>query len=185
MYASYHCTAKHYSLQIFTFSRFLYLPPTPTYSVAAGELFCRTIWSAWVAFVLGYISIYTCLALTIERWIAVLRPITYNSVKPRHAVHAIVFVWFWGPAVNATTLFRAKYEDGRNHCEWTKLAVGNAELPWMDFTLQTLIPFTSMVILYCQIYYAMKKLPRLSTSRFGDFRYHFLVYAIESNSWSR
>jgi hypothetical protein len=154
-----------YSQFLNIFSRFLYLPPTPTYSEAAGELFCRTIWSAWVAFVLGYISIYTCLALTIERWLAVLRPTTYNSVKSKHAVYALIFVWFWGPAVNATTLFRAKYIREEKRCVWTKLPVANKELPWMDFTMQSLIPFTSMVVLYCHIYYTMKRLPRLSSNR--------------------
>lgn len=114
---------------------------------------------------LGYISIYTCLALTIERWLAVLRPTTYTLMKSKHAVYALIFVWFWGPAVNATTLFRAKYISDEERCTWTKLTVANKELPWMDFTLQSLIPFTTMVVLYCHIYYTMKKLPRLSSNR--------------------
>ena len=166
---SFSCSTPYFhrylhSFQII-FSRFLYLPPTPTYSEAAGELFCRTIWVAWVAFDLGYISIYTCLALTIERWLAVARPATYNSVKPKHATYAVIFVWFWGPAVNATTLFRARYIAEEGRCAWKKLPVANKELPWMDFTLQTLAPFTAMVVLYCHIYYTMKKLPRLSCNR--------------------
>lgn len=118
-----------------------------------------------MAFDLGYISIYTCLALTIERWLAVLRPATYNAIKSKHAAYAVVFVWFWGPVVNATTLFRAKYVSGEKRCVWTKLPVANKELPWMDFTLQSLIPFATMVVLYVHIYYTMKKLPRLSSNR--------------------
>lgn len=144
------------------FSRFLYLPPTPK-DVIAGEVFCRTIWSAWIAFCLGYISIYTCLVLTLERWLAVVKPHTYRAVKPRHAILAVVLVWIWGPTVNATTLFRAKYIVAEQRCTWTALGVANDELPWMDFTLQSIIPFTSMIFLYADIYRSMKLLPNIST----------------------
>ena len=117
-----------------------------------------------MAFDLGYISIYTCIALTIERWLAVVHPVTYNLVKSKHAIYAVIFLLFWGSAVNATTLFRARYIAEEGRCAWTNLPIANKELPWMDFTLQTLAPFTAMVVLYCHIYYKMKKLPRLSSN---------------------
>lgn len=146
------------------FSRFLYLPPTPTDGIA-GEVFCHTIWSAWVVFCLGYISIYTCLVLTIERWLAVVKPFVYLTIRTKHTILAVALVWVLGPAVNTTTLFRIKYSVSKQQCMWTTLAEGNDELPWMDFSLQSIIPFITMVFLYSHIYYRMKHLPKISSHR--------------------
>ena len=99
-----------------TFSRYLYLPDMPENELAA-TLFCSTIWNACILFGLGYVSIYTCLVLTIERWLAIVKPSTYRKTKPKHAVAVVAFVWFWGLLIQATTLFRAKpdYEEGLNN----------------------------------------------------------------------
>ena len=146
-------------------SRFLYLPPTPTYNDTAGEVFCQTIWSGRFAFDMGYISVYTCLALTIERWFAVVKPTTYRSAKSRHAVYAVILVWFIGPAVNCSTFFRIKYNVDTKQCTWTTIPFAKDELPWISLTVQSIIPYTAMVVLYSHIYYALKKLPRLTSNR--------------------
>ena len=139
------------------FSRYLYLPSTPR-SGLSREVFCKTIWSAWVLFTLGYISIYTCVALTIERWLAVAKPHLYRNIRSSQVFKALFFVWMWGITINLTTLFRTKFSETKDQCSWTSLSVGNDKLPWLDFTLQSIIPFTTMVILYCHILYTMKKL---------------------------
>ena len=89
------------------FSRFLYLPQMPE-STFAATLFCSTIWNAAVVFGLRYVSIYTCLVLTIERWLAIIKPNIYRKMRGRHAVYVIIFVWFWGLLIQATTFFRGK-----------------------------------------------------------------------------
>lgn len=89
------------------FSRYLYLPEMPMGTIAA-TLFCSTIWNACVLFGLGYVSIYTSLVLTIERWLTIVKPNIYRRTKPRHAVYVVVFVWVWGLLIQATTIFRAK-----------------------------------------------------------------------------
>ena len=98
------------------FSRYLYLPNMPENEFAA-TLFCSTIWNACILFGLGYVSIYTCLVLTIERWLAIVKPNTYRRTKPKHAVVVVAAVWFWGLLVQATTLFRGKpdFEKGLNY----------------------------------------------------------------------
>ncbi|XP_028410130.1 somatostatin receptor type 4-like [Dendronephthya gigantea] len=142
-------------------SRYLYLPPTPEGEIHR-EVFCRTIWSAWVLFTLGYISIYTCTALTFERWLAVTKPQTYRAVRPGQAIKAVVFVWLWGIIINITTLFRAKFIPEKQSCSWTSLSVANEVFPWIDFTLQSIVPFVSMVLLYLHILHTMKRLPVMS-----------------------
>ena len=148
-----------------SFSRFLYLPPTPTYDVTAATIFCHAIWSGRLAFDMGYISVYTCVALTIERWFAVVRPTTYRSAQTKHAVHAVILVWFIGPAVNYSTYFRIKYIVEEKRCAWTSIPFAHEEMPWVSLAIQSIIPYTTMVVLYGHIYYTLKKLPRLTSSR--------------------
>jgi somatostatin receptor 5 len=143
---------------VLIFSRYLYLPPPPTLSVGAKYAYCRVIWSAWIPFTLGYVSIYTCLALTVDRWLAVNRPHLYISLQAKYAVKAVVGVWLVGILVNITTIFRVKYDEEKEECGWKKLAVGNDELPWLDFTLQSIVPFLTMIILYSHIVYSLNRL---------------------------
>ncbi len=139
------------------FSRYLYLPSPPP-GLGARHAYCRVIWSAWLLFTLGYVSIYTCLALTVDRWLAVNRPHLYQTLQAKYAVKAVVGVWLVGILVNITTFFRVKYDKEKGDCTWTKLAVGNDELPWLDFTLQSIVPFLTMIILYAHIVYTLNRL---------------------------
>ena len=143
---------------ILVFSRYLYLPSMPGGEIFQ-EIYCRTIWSAWILFTLGYISIYTCLALTIERWFAVIKPMAHSFFKPIQTRKAIALVWVVGIAVNVSTLFRVKFNKVKQECSWKPLNVGNEELPWLDFTLQSLIPFSTIAILYSHILYTLRGHP--------------------------
>ena len=113
-------------------SRFLYLPPTPAYSETAAEIFCLTIWSGGFCFILGYISIFTCVSLTIERWIAVVKPNTYRSVKPKHGVVAVILAWICGIAVSASTFFRLKYDPDKITCRWMHAFAFRSDRSSMD-----------------------------------------------------
>ena len=113
--------------------------------------------------------------LTIERWFAVVKPQTYRFFKLRHAILAVVFVWFWGTAVNTSVFFRIKYEDEKKRCQWTPLPVANEEFPWVDFFLQTLFPMSTMVVLYVHIYHTLKKLPNLISDRKSQLKRVTLV----------
>jgi hypothetical protein len=114
---------------------------------------------------MGYISVYTCVALTIERWFAVVKPNKYLSAKTRHAVYAVILVWFCGPAANCTTYFRIKYNVEEKKCVWRTIPFAEEELPWIALAVQSIIPYTTMVVLYSHIYYTLKKLPRLTSNR--------------------
>ena len=142
---------------VLIFSRYLYLPSPPS-GVGARDAYCRIIWSAWLPFTFGYVSIYNCLALTVERWLAVNRPHFYITLKAKHSVKTVVGVWLIGILVNITTLFRVKYDEEKEKCTWTRLAVGNDELPWFDFTLQSIVPFSFMIVLYSHIIYTLRRL---------------------------
>ncbi|XP_028401627.1 adenosine receptor A3-like [Dendronephthya gigantea] len=139
------------------FSRYLYLPSPPP-GIGARTAYCLVIWSAWLPFTLGYVSIYTCLALTVERWLAVNRPHFYLTLQAKQARKAVVGVWLIGILVNVSTLFRVKYDNETEQCKWKPLKVGNDQLPWLDFTVQSIVPFATMIILYSHIIYTLNRL---------------------------
>lgn len=126
------------------FSRYLYLPAMPENEFAA-TLFCSTIWNACILFGLGYVSIYTCLVLTIERWLAIVKPNTYRKTKPRHAVIVVGCVWFWGLLIQATTLFRGKadFEKGLNN----KLVYEYTNIKWVVVIILILIIIIIIIII--------------------------------------
>ena len=146
-------------------SRFLYLPSIPNYNETAAKTFCLTIWSGHFAFSMGYNSIFTCVSLTVERWLAVVKPNTYRSLESKHAVFVTIVVWFLGTAMNGTTFFRVKYVPDNNICKWVAMPVAAQEFPWIELTVQSIIPYTSMIVLYSHIYFRMKNLPQISSNR--------------------
>lgn len=161
------------------FSRYVYLPPMP-FGKVAQDIYCKTIWNARIIFMLSYISVYTCLALTAERWLAVVKPLKYRAVKPSHAVKAIAGLWTWGVAINFGTMFRTKVNHAKQKCTQTPLDVANKELLWLDFVLQSAIPFAVIVILYSHILYTMLKLPNMGDCPRSVKRVTFVAFMASS-----
>ena len=114
---------------------------------------------------MGYISIFTCVSLTIERWLAVVKPNTYRLLKPKHAMLTVIVVWLCGIAVNATTFLRIKYLPSKHRCTWVPYPFAKEEFPWIDLTVQSIIPDLTIVALYTHIYFRMKNLPQVSSNR--------------------
>ena len=113
---------------------------------------------------MGYISVFTCVSLTIERWIAVVKPNMYRSLKRKHAVLTIILVWFLGVAANSTTLFLIHYVPDKHLCKWTTHPFAAKAFPWIDLNVQAIIPYTTMVLLYAHIYFRMKNLSQMASS---------------------
>ena len=93
------------------------LPAHPT----ARQLYCKIIWSPYIPFVLSIVSIYTCLMLAIDRWLAVLRPMTYKRFCTSKKVIATTLTVPWiagfafeiGTALKVETL---KNDNGSYAC---------------------------------------------------------------------
>ncbi|XP_028413703.1 galanin receptor type 1-like [Dendronephthya gigantea] len=152
------------------FSRFVYLPPMPVTSQVASELYCKIIWPPSMPFALGFISVYTCLFLSFERWLAVVKPQVYRSLNRRHAILAVILVWLWGAALSSSTVSRVKFDEETKKCKWSRLPIGHAEMTWIDFTTQTLLPMSTIVALYSHMYYTLKKLPNHTCERESRLR---------------
>ena len=70
------------------------LPSHPTHRL----VYCRMIWSQYIPFALSIVSIYTCLMLAIDRWIAVFRPMAYSRYcSSRKVIVTMLFLpWIAG-----------------------------------------------------------------------------------------
>ena len=61
---------------------------------AGLELFCRLVMSNSLFFMLGFISVWTLLAISIDRWYAIARPLYYKEVcTKKRALMAICIIW--------------------------------------------------------------------------------------------
>ena len=72
------------------------------------ELYCRLVWSQYLIFFLGITSIYTCVMLSFERWMAVVKPVYYRKfIQSRSQIAALViFPWIAAFLIEFATLFR-------------------------------------------------------------------------------
>ena len=76
------------------FGRYVFQPLTPENHTSAMA-YCYLLWGGYILFGCGLVSVYTCLVLTIERWLAIVKPHFYRKIKVKHAIVAAVFVWVW------------------------------------------------------------------------------------------
>lgn len=62
-----------------------------------GSLYCKFLWSRWILFTLGTVSVYTCLFLTIERWTAICRPFKYRTrFASKRLIGFVLLIWILG-----------------------------------------------------------------------------------------
>ena len=83
-----------------------------------GEIFCRVIWSRAFIFQLVVFSVYLSLALTTERWFAVVKPQKYCAFfsKKRILIY-VVSSWVWSFALTCSGVIEKSYNPSANKCE--------------------------------------------------------------------
>lgn len=139
---------------------------------SSRPIYCKIIWSRIFPFVLGIASVYTCLMLTLDRWIAVVKPLSYETfAQSKFVIFCILFPWIAGmcfqipPLLNITPI----EVNGTAICRWRKqdLTSNTIFLAVFSFLGAIVIPTTLMVLAYCQIIFHMKR----SQDRIGAGRY--------------
>lgn len=137
---------------IFIFSsRFFFQPQIPE-NYTSAMIYCYLLWDAFLLFVSMYVSIYACLALTIERWLAIMKPHFYQKVKPKHAMVAMIFVWIWAFLINATKFFKIDANFDERFCHWVEPKIERTFLAFIEISMLGFLPFVIIILLYCQIY---------------------------------
>ena len=75
-----------------------------------GTLYCKFLWTRWLLFALGAVSVYTCLFLTVERWTAICRPFKYRSrFASKRLIGFVVLVWILGLATSSIGALEVKF----------------------------------------------------------------------------
>ena len=123
------------------------------------EFYCRIVWSHFIPFSLGITSVYTCLVLAIERWLAVFRPIIYKAQFGMRTMQALIFfTWIAGIVFESPVIPRVEgYQDPnatKANCKWT--VETNPRRSWalaiVLFVGQTFLPCSVIVLAYLHIF---------------------------------
>ena len=140
------------------FSRFLYVSPIPR-SESEAYLYCTILWRAYIVFALGYVSVYTCVVLSIERWIAVVRPQAYRRFQKKQALIVVVFVWIWAFILDTPVFLTTKANLANQKCEFFSLKKGKVILSLLQLFFTCLLPFTVIISLYGHAFYRINQMP--------------------------
>lgn len=143
------------------FSRFLYLPTMPDAQPDAF-LICNILWGGYILFGLGYVSVYTCLLLTIDRWLAVVKPHLYRRLNMKHTTVIIIVVWMWAFFINSTVFLSVTENFQEGKCEWKRPKIGNIILPLLEISVACIIPFSVTILLYLHISFKIKRISMFS-----------------------
>lgn len=129
----------------------------------ARSLFCSLVWSHYIPFALGVTSVYTCLMLTIDRWFAVVRPMSYRRYeKSAKVISAMVTVpWITGFCFEITSpLYAVPVErNGSSVCAWSKVGNTNRAIAIAVFSLlgMIVIPAFLMIVAYAHIILRLRR----------------------------
>ena len=144
------------------FSRFVFQPQIPE-NYASAMTYCYLLWGGYTLFGCELVSVYTCLVLTIKRWLAIAKPLIYRRVKPRHAKITIAVVWIWFFFINFAVFLTVKADFDTRSCFWTDPKTGRAFFAVIEISMSSVLPFSLIAILYSHIYckvHKIKKIPK-------------------------
>ena len=143
--------------------------PVPVPETLAGELLCR-IWIGdamlWLMFVT---STFSLLALTIERYVAIVYPFRFNTMFSHKSAAAIVVaVWLIGISLKSYSFIIYTVVDGK--CKFKPVAGSSVMGPLLVVT-QYFVPSAIMLFSYTHIAVTLKrgaeKVAPLTTNRRG------------------
>ena len=162
------------------FSRFLYLPTMPDSQPNAFFL-CHFLWGGYILFGLGYVSVYTCLLLTIERWLALIKPHLYRRLKIKHAILSIIVVWIWAFFINSTVFISINENFQERKCEWIEPKIGKAAFPVLELSFACVIPFLIIIALYSHIFYKINRMTTFSLDTRDMFKKRITIIALAAS----
>lgn len=129
----------------------------------AGWIYCKVVWSHFIPFSLGITSVYTCLMLTFDRWLAVAKPLSYKKYEQSRLVVflTVLFPWIAGMCFEITAPLNAAQSqaNGTILCYWKRQDYSSKTvfLAVFTFTGMILVPAILMVAAYSLIIVHMKR----------------------------
>ena len=163
------------------FNRFLYLPAMPDKQPGA-YIFCTILWGGYILFGLCYVSVYTCLALTIERWLAVVKPQAYRRIKTKHVKISMMVVWCWAFFINSTVFISVEENFVQGKCQWVEPKIGKNILPFFEIGFSCVIPFAIIVFLYSHIVYKIRQMEHFLNQSKHDYKKRITIIGLAAST---
>lgn len=83
-----------------------FLPSNPVY----GAIFCKLIATFFFPWQLLFFSVYICLLLSVERWIAIVKPHKYSSIfRRKNVAGCILASWVWSCLLMSSAILDMEY----------------------------------------------------------------------------
>ena len=115
-----------------------------------SEIFCRFIWTRAILFQLVVFSVYVCVALTLERWYAIVKPLKYARVfSGRRVLVYIACAWLISVLTCMSSTLEVVYlpmKPPSQRCSW-KITEGNLRsvIGVIQVLLKLVLPILAMV----------------------------------------
>ena len=129
----------------------------PPQDSSLSQLFCSVVWSRYIPFALAISLVYTCLMLTVDRWWAVLRPMSYRRISNSTKVVAAMVIIPWiaglGLEVSAIINVHSMEVNGTFVCSWTQdeRSPRKTAVALVTFFGMILVPAILITIAYAMI----------------------------------
>lgn len=130
-----------------------------TYSKAGGEFLCRFWWSRFILFATFVISSYNLLVMSIERYIAVKKPLNYSKFfNTRNCIIILALVWIFPPIMQYTpAIFQYIYENGTCTEQQSWDHIDQVIVGAFIFVWEYLLPVSTMGYMYFVIANTLRK----------------------------
>lgn len=138
-----------------------------------GQFFCRIIFSQYLVFTLGIVSVYTVTCMAIDRWFAVARPTKYKTTLTKLRVNiCVVFIWALSVLLNTPHLLEMKATTGPDdepQCEWVVLTHGTTRrvVAILEFSGKFFLPLLTASITILSLNNHVKSSPALFQTNRG------------------
>ena len=138
-----------------------------------GQLFCRVIFSQYLVFTLGIVSVYTVACMAIDRWLAVARATKYKTIMTKSRVNICVLcIWVISVLLNTPHLFEMKAAtgpDNKPQCMWIVLTEGTTRMvvAIFEFLGKFFLPLLTASLTMVSLHRRVKTSPALFQSNRG------------------
>lgn len=138
-----------------------------------GQFFCRVIFSQYLVFTLGIVSVYTVTCMAIDRWFAVARPTKYKTTLTKLRVNiCVVCIWALSVLLNTPHLLEMKATNGPDNepqCEWVVLTHGTTRrvVAILEFSGKFFLPLLTASITILSLNNHVKSSPALFQTNRG------------------
>ncbi|KAJ7370776.1 hypothetical protein OS493_029765 [Desmophyllum pertusum] len=143
----------------------------PVPSGIGGEMFCRLISTQYFVFVFGKVSVLTIVALALERWYSVVKPIEYKIKFTRKRIYIYVaIIWLISGIANGSKPIKAKLSESSLRCTWSKMPYPkNIFIPSYT-TVTFFIPTAITWLSFLHVGRVLKRSPAEQNVRFRNTR---------------